>query len=329
MVLLFVHGFPLAAQDVPTGRRDLPEAGLASTSAFTLRFDNDTFNGTDRGFTGALTLGGSDIVLDPDHSVSALPGVGWDPDDVSEVHVSFAIGQKVYTPDDIRASAVVPQDRPYAGVLHASGSLRVVDIGAARQTSAMLGWVGPGALARQSQHLLHRLIHSPRPRGWDNQLSNEPLVQLDHEHRWVGLRAGDTHGPAIQVAPLVAAGLGNLAVFGGVGGEVRLGWNMSRHSAASVTRPGGFRAMSPLDTRVSGLEVFAQADGKIVLHNLLLDGNTFRDSPRVEREPFTGDLMVGASARLGRLALRFETIFWTRRFESEARRQRYSAVEVR
>ena len=42
------------------------------------------------------------------------------------------------------------------------------------------------------------------------------------------------------------------------------------------------------------LFLYATAEGSAVAHNLFLDGNTFRDSPSVDRQPWVGGGELGA-----------------------------------
>lgn len=102
------------------------------------------------------------------------------------IHRSYMIGAVNYTPDDLSASAVLPDDRPYASVLflgnkrvHASGD-RAVGV------EAQLGVLGT-YVSRAVQTGLHRLWRDLAdsdepvdPQGWGNQISagGEPTLRF-------------------------------------------------------------------------------------------------------------------------------------------------------
>jgi len=46
-----------------------------------------------------------------------------------------------------------------------------------------LGIVGPASFAEETQSLVHELLASQRPNGWDNQLKNEPGLAIIYERK--------------------------------------------------------------------------------------------------------------------------------------------------
>ena len=112
-----------------------------------------------------------------------------------DLRSSFAIGQSMFTPDDLSATEVVEDDRPYAGWLY-------FDIGLTANTAARrdllslsLGVVGPASYAEQVQTEFHRVINAPIGEGWDNQIRNEPAAMLTYERQFHGYSPLDVFGP--------------------------------------------------------------------------------------------------------------------------------------
>ena len=54
-----------------------------------------------------------------------------------------------------------------------------------------------------------------------------------------------------------------------------------------------------------GAHLFLSAGSQVILHNIFLDGNTFRDSHRVDKKPFVGIFMGG----IGLVAKKTKTVF--------------------
>jgi hypothetical protein len=54
-----------------------------------------------------------------------------------------------------------------------------------------------------------------------------------------------------------------------------------------------------------------------VARDIFLDGNTFRDSPGVDKRPFVADLSYGAGIIAGRWQLTFTQVYRTREFEAQ------------
>ena len=110
-------------------------------------------------------------------------------------------------------------------------------------------------------------------------------------------------GWGYDLIPNLGAGLGNLYIGAHVGAQVRFGWNLPNDFGTSLIRPGS-DTNAPMDEqdprffpllRRWGIHAFMGVDGQYVLRNMTLDGNTFRDSHSVDKEPFVGALMAGVA----------------------------------
>ncbi len=308
---------PLAAQ---------PASGTTSPT-YTLRFDNDVLAGTDRCYTGGLALHRATAPR-----VGAASRVerffsGGDPQAATALH--FSVAQAIYTPDNIRRSEILADDRPYAGVLTAGIAVPVVRDTRADLFSLTVGVVGPWSGGEKSQRWVHSVIGGIDPAGWSHQLGNEAVVQLRWDRRWRGLETGETGGFGARLVPHAGLGVGSLSMDANLGATIRAGWNLAGETGWRSIRPGGGRAAA-VDTG-TGLraELHATLDGRAVARDILLDGNNFRDSHNVRSTPFKADLVVGAEAGAGRVSLLYELVFWTREFETESRKQVYSSVALR
>jgi hypothetical protein len=261
-----------------------------------------------------------------------LPAVGFDRSETL-TRIGLALGQNLYTPDDISRYNPDPLDQPYAGWLYLGASFQ-------RRTRAdqrvpvfehfeiNLGIVGPPALGKPAQAFVHRsLTSSPRPRGWKYQLDAEPGFHLKYDRAWrlAPRGQGDRY---LDVVPHVGVHLGNIKTAGAAGAMLRTGWNLPddfglTRIEATKGNSTGFAPASP----AFSIYVFAAADGELVGHNLFLDGNTGRTSRSVKREPLVGELSWGLAARLTRhFEITYSRVMRTETFVSQRGRDYYGAL---
>jgi lipid A 3-O-deacylase len=71
-------------------------------------------------------------------------------------------------------------DRPWAAWLYLGGVAQRARDNRLDTVEIDLGLVGPSALGREIQSGWHRLIGSPQPCGWHNQIPNEPAFLVSY-----------------------------------------------------------------------------------------------------------------------------------------------------
>jgi len=150
---------------------------------FRVFFDNDFFNinlrGTDEAYTYGLRF---DYMYRLSHPPKfflsrILPKAG--PGSIDEF--SWSLMQMAYTPRDISTFDFQPNDYPYSGALfltHARRSYNPIKK-YSFQTEILVGMLGPASLADESQKLFHELIKYQLADGWNYQLDNAPLINLN------------------------------------------------------------------------------------------------------------------------------------------------------
>ena len=73
---------------------------------------------------------------------------------------------------------------------------------------------------------------------------------------------------------------------------------------------------------------FFAMDGKVVLRNIFLDGNSFRDSHRVDKKSFTADILLGVGMRFGRFNISYAYVLWTKRYETEPKEHIFGVINL-
>lgn len=252
---------------------------------------------------------------------------------LGEVSVlQYSFGQKIFTPQDTQTSRLVPDDRPYAGWLYASANLLSrFEAGPKHQVSNMfgvtLGLVGPSSLAADIQNGYHDLIGVDKVQGWDNQLKNEPGLLLTYTRKWQYFH-DLPGGLEFETSPHLTGALGNIYTYAGGGMMLRLGQGLQNDMAPPNIRPGfpGVPYFHSSD-RLSWY-LFAGIEGRAVARNIFLDGNSFRDSHSVEKEPLVADLQFGIAFHIDNIRIALSNIWRSREFKGQDDQVRFGAINI-
>jgi hypothetical protein len=307
-----------------------------------LHWENDAFIGTDRDYTNGFKLTwrtpyreettASHLPRWSRPVIERLPFVK-NPGDARSV--SLSVAQNIYTPEDTDRRELIEDDRPYAGILAVSAGFHSKTPERKNNWEFSIGILGPHAYAEDVQDWVHELTHTRPAQGWDNQLQDELLIDIVFESQRRLVHSGETEGFNYDVISHVGGRLGNVSIYLNVGAEVRLGWRLPRNFGTCPIRPGcqpggvtSRQESYPYARRPLGFHFFVGTDGRAVLHDVTLDGNTVRDSHHVEREPFVADLMAGIGMEYGPLAGSYSYIFRTREFETQDFRHGFGAVSI-
>ncbi|MFC0336198.1 hypothetical protein SAMN05421848_1222 [Kushneria avicenniae] len=242
---------------------------------------------------------------------------GWAAGDVDAA--SYRFGQQMYTPEDTKRRDLITDDRPYAGYLYGGLSLyrhnmtpkwRIDDA-----FSLDVGLVGPGSGAKAVQKNFHHLVDSDDPRGWHNQLHNEPTVTLAMQRSWW---YRDSLGSlALEYGPNAGFALGNLYDYASAGLGIRLGRRLDDLYTTPSMAPYTSSDMMFSRDRAFNWYLFGNVQGRFVAHNMLLDGNTFEDSHSVDKRQWVGDLEIGGAISWDRYNLSLITLKRSREFEQQ------------
>jgi hypothetical protein len=308
----------------------LPVPALAAEEAGTLSliFENDLFYDTDRNYTNgvrAAWLSGPESTPD-----WLLRAARWFPlfPKGGTVRTSYALGQNMYTPENIELENPPGDDRPYAGWLYGSAGVIAETGRRLDQLELSLGVVGPASLAEQTQKRVHEITGSPKPRGWDTQLENEPAFVLTYQRSWRGFVSDTVSGFAFDVTPHAGGALGNVFTYANGGLTLRVGRRLPVDYGPPRIQPSlpGSGFFVPQERL--GWYLFAGVDGRAVARNIFLDGNTFRDSRSVDKEPLVGDLQFGAALTWRNLRLSYTHVLRTREFETQDDTDDFGALSL-
>jgi hypothetical protein len=305
-----------------------PVARARAAPVFTVYFENDTFTGTDQHYTNGLKFSWLSADLADwgqtgwrKTMIEILPFVNRKE---GQKNLGLAFGQNIYTPRDIARINPDPVDRPYAGWSYLELAFVSKTPAISDTVAIQAGLVGPHSLAEDTQRIVHRWSGSTRPRGWDYQLRDELGVNLVYERRWRLYARALVQTLGLDLVPHAGVSLGNVQAYANAGGTLRLGLNLPSDFGVQLARPGsvGGTPADDLDPRVAldrnfSAFIFGAADGRAVARDIFLDGNTFRRSRSVNKEPFVADLSAGAGFIAGPWQLTCTQVWRTREFGAQ------------
>lgn len=320
-------------ETAPTAPREASDASALQpprpVRAISFRWENDAVGETDENYSNGISLAYT-------HSGRGLLGGIWKWFGVEEDATLFSgydVGQIMVTPMDTDRPVPDPEDRPYVGMLYASVSTQLRRGNVFHGLKFVTGVVGPASQAEEVQTWFHELIGDRKAQGWAYQLHNEPIFNLVYEHRRkYPLLSADSAWSA-DIIPVGSAMLGNVLIQAQVGAQVRFGYQVPDNFGTTLIR--GFGTLPYGRPRKNGdseprwgAYVFASGSGVAVARNLSLDGNTFEDSPSVDKNPFflTGEFGLSLWTRWCEVTASF--VWWGEEFKNQARPSRFGALAI-
>ena len=296
-------------------------------AVFSLIWENDIAAGTDRGYTNGVRAAWLSSEKNQPRWLQDVTSI-LPVSDEGHKRLSVAVGQSIFAPDNLLTTNPDPNDRPYAGWLY--GSVGVVsDTGNTLDNMVMtVGIVGPHSYAEQTQKFVHTTVSGDYPLGWDKQLKDELGLMLTYERKWRGLVEAEAFGLGADVVPHIGANLGNVNTSASVGTTLRVGWDLPADYGPPRIRPSlpGSDFFIPTK-QVSGY-LFTTVEGRAVARDIFLDGNTFRDSPSVDKKNFVGSLQLGGALTYEDTRLSYTHVFMTRQFDTESKPEQFGALTL-
>lgn len=308
-----------------------------------LQVENDLFGNlesTDRHYTNGLQLSYlSRPTLEPgivrDIATALVPS-GRPNADLKQYQYGLAVGHSIFTPENVLATNLQRNDRPYAAWAHLTFTAQ-----AQWETNNRnllqdkwkfdVGFVGPAAGGDYIQNTVHEIVDSEVINGWSNQLPNEVALNVSFERAWntPDLVFEKFLGLHVDVIPFATAALGNVQTSLGGGATVRIGSSLPRDFGPPRVYPatGGSEAFEIHPGEWSWY-LFAGVEGRLVAHDMFLDGTLFSDSHSVDKRLLVGDLRIGAAITYDCLRVSFTQVQRSREFFGQPYPDKFGAITV-
>lgn len=230
-----------------------------SEKSLRIHYENDFFSRSDIYYTQGINL----ELYHPGLKNSFLRRILVQMPNV-KTSMGVAVEHLGFTPTSISSPSILYNDRPFASCLMAkffsvsNDSIRKLQV----SSTFSLGIIGPGAGGKQFQSAIHRWINDRQPRGWENQIRNDIVVnyRVDVVKGVVGWRH-------LQVAVKGSASAGTLTTQASGGFVVMAGWFENRW--ANSVRKNNFEVY-----------VYDEPVGALVGYDATLQGGVLnRESP--------------------------------------------------
>ena len=308
---------------------------------FSLFFENDAFFGTDKEYTNGIRF--SMLLNDNPYKDSTFQKfikntvrkAGMANNENTKFAYSISIGQNIYTPENTESIELVKNDRPYAGVTYLAAGIITQTKRTMNTLEFSLGIIGEHSYAEDVQKSVHETFDWDKPKGWGNQLKDEPLIQMFYAKRWKASK-GIYNGFGFDIIPEISAGAGNVLTYVQAGVSFRAGFNIPNDFGTPRIRP-ATDTNFPLDKndprlfpryKRFGVYLFCTANSEYVLRNLFLDGSSFRDSHSVDKYPVTGATTIGGGLIIHRFNIIYGYVFKSKEYKEQSERSSYGTISI-
>lgn len=315
----------------------------AEKASITILLENDLFAGHDRNYTNGFKMAYMSSTEDNNNltwlseTMGTLAGgtcansawcgfMGIDTSKLVEHQWGITLTQLMFTPER-NQSYTVPQygQHPYAAWL-ALGATSIVKTEDRNNTlNVYAGMVGPAALGRPTQDFVHKVVESPKWKGWDNQIPNEFAFLISFESKYRLPFLETTSGSGNFSSDGFAAwnaDIGNVYTRAGVNGYFRYGYNLPRNSAFVGWDPSS-HTVAPFANMKEpvgnwSLYGFCGFSCRGVAYDIFLDGTMFRSSPvTVNKYPVVADIFIGVCFVYGDWEISFGHKRQTKEYSSQ------------
>jgi lipid A 3-O-deacylase len=314
-------------QSIPSRVLNEPKRNI-----ITVVVENDSIGeGTDKNYTSGVSINYTDVNAKFPriaHEIDRLIPT-FEINQTSSIH--YSLGQTLFSPKDTATEINNPNDRPWAAFLYgAMGMISLTD-NHTDEVEVTLGVVGPLALGEQSQKFIHKHVtDSPTPKGWANQLKNEPGLMLGWQRAWPMYLQKQTGNYFWSVKPYVGATVGNIRTYANTGFTVRLSPSDSKWQDTPIrirpAMPGS--GIYEIPTNKWSWSLFTGLETRAIARDIFLDGNTFAKSNSIDKKSFVADATAGASLTYNNTRISYTVIYRTKEFKTQDNPEIFGALSV-
>jgi len=246
---------------------------------------NDAISDSDGNYSNALFVNYTAQAKDLPDVVPFLKG--------SDLNYATSIhfGQKIWTPSDI--SFIEPQanERPYAGLSYLEFSALGFNLEQTYRVSAMVGITGEKSKARRVQTEIHRLLDVNKPQGWDNQIEEEIVYQVNFESEQLLGRA-DLSFAETDLSTFLRLSAGNFQSDIGWGYTLRWGNNLGANFNNLNLHPYRMQGLL-LPKNSSGVIAYLTGEVFYRLNDITIEGDRPNIVPDTTVEHIQNNLVGG------------------------------------
>ena len=261
VLIIFPVGNALFAQRV---KNEGLIRSIRADHYFRFYYENDFIAYTDYYYTSGMNIG----LVKPSLKKNPLNKIFFRLPQ-SQMKYGIAFDHYAFTPLHIVYDSILYGDRPYAGCISVTSFRISTDQNKRKQiaTSIVLGLIGPASLWKPVQTRLHKnLIPAPQPKGWDNQIRNDLILnyKVNIEKNFIGTNCFQLSGNAETIA-------------GTLNDKLSAGLSLEM---GKINDP--FGSYKNIPERKWELYLFAHSFGSLIGYDATLQGGVFN-----KKNPYT------------------------------------------
>lgn len=282
-------------------------AGICQAGGLIVTLENDLVNQSDNNYSHGTEIAWATTSINVDGVIDRY---------------DYGINQLMYTPEDITIATNQPGDHPWVGTLTAFQEhwyYRGKDL---VRTRISVGVLGPASLSEQSQKIVHKMVGSAEPMGWDNQLKNEPILNYMYERYHPLIEWGKEPNFRFINEGIYGGDFGTTFIDARVGTDVKLGWIPKSHMQGGI-------APKAIPSKRPFIYGFARADGIYEIHNAAIGDSYFHNEleGRVP-VPLVGEISYGGCLGYKGFSATYAKYVRTREFERQPSMMDWGMVRV-
>jgi len=278
-----------------------------------IQTENDADFRTDRDYTYGSEIG---VLLQKDPST----------------YISLSVAHQMFTPNDFDKEDVdLSKERPYAGYMYVGGGYHKVQGEVLESYNLQIGFVGESVKMDEVQKIIHSIIGSPEPKGWEEQIGDELIVQINYQKKYYQQlkQIGSFKQSVVYYGGF---DLGNastkvsLGCFYSFGNKKREDFGVSRIDYKSYNTIPLQDADPKKKTHSYSVNFWIEPIG--VVRDIFLDGNSFKESRSVEKNSFVLKGGFGLSYRYGAWSVEYVRTYSTKEFKTQSYYHSYGSFLV-
>ncbi|RDU65023.1 lipid A deacylase LpxR family protein [Helicobacter sp. MIT 14-3879] len=181
---------------------------------------------------------------------------------------NITLNQEIYTPASKYTIPPPKNDALYGAAFFVTFGVINRTRNLMEQISLDIGFVGPWALGKQIQNGIHKITNNRSSLGWDYQIKNEFLLNLNYGliYRWTFIE------DFFDILPQANIFLGNSYTAISAGARMRIGYGIKNDFGIQK-----YKSKISQIIVEDGLKIYALVgiNGSIVGRNIFIEGNTF------------------------------------------------------
>lgn len=291
-------------------------------------WENDSFANTDRNYTNGMRVSWLSGQA-PTGGFSTFIANILGPSEGTVRRRGFALGQTIFTPEDIEETEFLADQHPYAGWLYAEMNAVLERPDVVDTFALQFGIVGPSALGETAQNNFHTLLGIDEAQGWDNQIPDEVGINFSYDRKIRSRRRLQLGDWRADLTPNAGFTLGTIYTNAHIGLTARIGPRIGDdfgppRVAPSLGGAGYFKSREGF-----GWYGFAGIQTRFVAHNMIRDGSLFREGTRtISSRDWVNDIQIGLVLQYNDVQASLTLVQRSKEFNEQSSPQQFGAFTI-